>query len=129
MGIGAKKPCSKPGCLSLVENGSRCGNHKGTYVKAREKQRPSARRRGYTNAWDKARLAFLIKHPFCKMHLERQMHEPATEVDHIIPHKGDMRLFWDTDNWQSLCKSCHSKKTGWYDKGRKWQDSENQQKY
>jgi 5-methylcytosine-specific restriction protein A len=35
----------------------------------------------------------------------------ATEVDHIIPHKGDMKLFWDSDNWQGLCKSCHSKKT------------------
>lgn len=28
-------------------------------------------------------------------------------VDHIIPHKGDMTLFWDPDNWQSLCFWCH----------------------
>ena len=36
----------------------------------------------------------------------------AKEVDHIIPHKGNMKLFWDSDNnWSPLCKSCHSKKT------------------
>lgn len=24
-------------------------------------------------------------------------------VDHIIAHRGDMALFWDESNWQSLC--------------------------
>jgi 5-methylcytosine-specific restriction protein A len=28
-------------------------------------------------------------------------------VDHIIPHKGDMKLFWDTKNWSALCKWHH----------------------
>lgn len=32
---------------------------------------------------------------------------PATVVDHIKPHKGDPELFWDTGNWQPLCKTCH----------------------
>jgi 5-methylcytosine-specific restriction enzyme A len=32
----------------------------------------------------------------------------ATIVDHKIPHKGDYDLFWNQDNWQSLCASCHS---------------------
>jgi len=32
---------------------------------------------------------------------------PATVVDHIIPHKGDDKLFWDQTNWQPLCKECH----------------------
>lgn len=35
------------------------------------------------------------------------MIEPATVVDHIKPHKGDSQLFWDQDNWQSLCKTHH----------------------
>ena len=28
-------------------------------------------------------------------------------VDHIEPHKGDMALFWDQDNWQSGCQWHH----------------------
>jgi len=32
---------------------------------------------------------------------------PATVVDHIIPHRGDKKLFWDQSNWQPLCKHCH----------------------
>ena len=39
---------------------------------------------------------------------------PATVVDHVVPHTGDSGLFWDVDNWQSLCKSCHDTKT-WYE--------------
>ncbi|MBN9600848.1 MAG: HNH endonuclease [Afipia sp.] len=27
--------------------------------------------------------------------------------DHIIPHRGDERLFWDENNLQTLCKRCH----------------------
>jgi hypothetical protein len=36
---------------------------------------------------------------------------PATVVDHIVPHRGDRRLFWDKTNWQPLCKRCHDVKT------------------
>ena len=35
----------------------------------------------------------------------------ARVVDHIIPHKRDMTLFWDPDNRQSLCKHHHDVKT------------------
>ena len=31
----------------------------------------------------------------------------ADLTDHIRPHKGDQRLFWDAENWQPLCRSCH----------------------
>lgn len=31
----------------------------------------------------------------------------ATVVDHVIPHRGDQALFWDTSNWQPLCRRCH----------------------
>jgi len=44
----------------------------------------------------------------------------ATVVDHITPHKGDNDLFWDRANWQSLCESCHNRKTAADDMGR-WQ--------
>jgi 5-methylcytosine-specific restriction protein A len=32
-------------------------------------------------------------------------------VDHIVDHKGDWRLFVDRNNLESLCHSCHSRKT------------------
>lgn len=35
------------------------------------------------------------------------MQTAATVVDHVIPHKGDLGLFWDLTNWQPLCKLCH----------------------
>ena len=35
----------------------------------------------------------------------------ATVVDHVTPHRGDKKLFWDESNWQALCKRCHDKKT------------------
>ena len=35
----------------------------------------------------------------------------ATEVDHITPHRGDRRLFFDGQNLQPMCRSCHAQKT------------------
>ena len=32
-------------------------------------------------------------------------------VDHIIPHRGDEELFFDLDNLQLLCASCHNVKS------------------
>lgn len=29
------------------------------------------------------------------------------EADHIIPHKGDAKLFWDKGNLWCVCSSCH----------------------
>lgn len=69
--------------------------------------RGSARERGYTTQWEKARAAFLGEHPLCAMCLGRGDVVPATVVDHIHPHKGDQALFWDKANWQSLCKPHH----------------------
>jgi 5-methylcytosine-specific restriction protein A len=36
---------------------------------------------------------------------------PATVVDHVVPHRGNQRLFWDPANWAALCKPCHDAKT------------------
>lgn len=81
-------------------------NHR-TYERSRE----SSSKRGYSYKWASARKGFLKRHPLC-LHCQREgMLVPATEVDHIIPHRGNQELFWDSDNWQPLCKSHHSRKT------------------
>jgi len=67
----------------------------------------SSAQRGYGYKWQQARLVFLREHPLCKMHMDLGRVVPATVVDHIQPHKGDLKLFWDRKNWQPLCKSCH----------------------
>lgn len=33
----------------------------------------------------------------------------AEVVDHIVPHKGDLSLFWNQENWQSLCEPHHNR--------------------
>jgi hypothetical protein len=70
--------------------------------------RPTARERGYTTRWDKARAGFLRSHPSCAFCARRGVHTQATVVDHIVPHRGDMRVFWDHANWQPLCAPCHN---------------------
>lgn len=107
-----QKVCSGVGCHKLVDSGIRkckdCQTIKNQQV---AETRPTSAKRGYSYAWQKARKGFLKKHPLCVDHQSRGVVEPATEVDHIKAHKGDKILFWDSKNWQALCKSCHSKKT------------------
>lgn len=38
-------------------------------------------------------------------------------ADHIKPHKGSERMFWDADNIQTLCKTCHDGAKQASDKG------------
>jgi 5-methylcytosine-specific restriction protein A len=84
-----------------------------------EKRRGSSASRGYGYKWQLARAAFLKMNPLCvdpsREHLGRV--KAATDVDHIIPHRGDEKLFWDRKNWQGLCHECHSSKTAREDGG------------
>jgi 5-methylcytosine-specific restriction enzyme A len=73
--------------------------------------RPSARQRGYTHVWELARERYLADHPLCVECFRDDRLTPATVVDHVIPHRGDAVLFWDESNWQSLCTTCHNRKT------------------
>lgn len=115
MPYAAARPCVD--CGALVTDGSaRCAQHR----RSRERERGSSAKRGYDWQWRKLRSAFLQRHPTCA-HCAEQDHPPiieaATEVDHIVPHRGDdqLRLAWS--NLQSLCKPCHSRKTATQDSG------------
>lgn len=61
--------------------------------------------------WQHARRAFLREHPLCCDCGELGAVVEATDVDHVVPHRGDPKLFWDRSNWQALCHECHSRKT------------------
>lgn len=77
--------------------------------KADDDRRGSSASRGYGTRWQKARATFLMRHPLCVCHLANGKVEPAGVVDHIVPHKGDQSLFWDSGNWQALCDDCHKR--------------------
>lgn len=64
--------------------------------------------RGYGYKWQQAREGFLRSHPLCVYCQREGRVTAATVVDHAIAHRGDMALFWDKSNWQSLCGPCHS---------------------
>ena len=95
-------------CPELVEAGRLyCEKH---LLLHPEVTRPAAKR-GYNRRWQKARKSYLEAHPLCVQCAKQGKYVRATVVDHIIPHRGDQKLFWDQNNWQALCKSCHDKKT------------------
>ncbi|MFW0778491.1 MAG: HNH endonuclease [Rickettsiales bacterium] len=54
---------------------------------------------------------YLKANPLCVCEECKGKVVPAQVVDHIRPHRGDERLFWDESNWQPLAKVCHDKKT------------------
>lgn len=113
--------CPTPGCRALAPYGqARCDVHEGKQERAAEQARGSAHARGYDARWNKERLIYLLANPLCVNCLKHKRITPARVVDHIIDHKGNQDLFWDKNNWQSLCDytspyNCHghkSKKTG-----------------
>ncbi|ETT45233.1 HNH endonuclease [Paenibacillus sp. FSL R7-269] len=109
------KFCRKSGCKALVADGY-CEAHSDTARKF-EQQRGSAAERGYDHKWKVARARFLRHNPLCVHCFEAELVVEATVVDHIIPHRGDLTLFWDIQNWQALCASCHGFKTAKEDGG------------
>jgi 5-methylcytosine-specific restriction enzyme A len=70
--------------------------------------------RGYTYRWQQESKAFLLEHPLCQCDDCRDGElrvTVATVVDHHIPHRGDMMVFWDRSNWRAMAKACHDRKT------------------
>ena len=110
--------CAQQGCSEIVPRG-RCNQHRTIPDRARG----TFRERGYTARWDRRAAAFKRLYPLCGMRpnglrpVMSQCHSEgrttiATQVDHVVPHKGDPVLMWDElHNWQSLCSACHTRKT------------------
>lgn len=100
--------CSSPTCSGYAMPGrNTCELH--TPVRMPD-TRPSAARRGYDQKWRRIRAQFLRLHPICV-----SCGGPANEVDHIVPlAAGGTHAH---SNLQSMCKSCHSSKTGRFDRG------------
>ncbi|MEP2782315.1 MAG: HNH endonuclease [Pseudoruegeria sp.] len=123
-----RKLCAAAGCDELAVIGlSHCEEHEALRLDKLRQRRSAAQltpealaaRVLYASvAWRRGRKAYLRANPLCVDCAELGVLQQATEVDHIRPHKGDRALFWNKSNWQSNCKSCHSRKTA----GEVWHD-------
>lgn len=100
-------PCTNLSCRNMQP----CPIHDAKKLRDRERIIPSYYRLYHSKAWKTLRAKHLRKEPYCRDCMDNGSRTPATDVDHIIPHKGDPRLFFDDSNLQSLCKPCHSRKT------------------
>lgn len=65
-------------------------------------------RKWYSTArWRRLREVKLAQDPLCEWCLEREDIEPATEVHHAEPHRGDEAKFW-AGPFLALCRHCHA---------------------
>lgn len=112
------RPCAEPGCPVLVATG-RCARHARAYDRARG----TSADRLYGHRWRRASERFRQRYPLCGMRpngarpvmsqcFDEGRVTPAEQVDHVIPHRRRLALFWDESNWQSLCGACGRRKTG-----------------
>jgi len=107
----AKKPCPHFGCKELT-NGGYCEAHKRAIDKSYDTHhRDKDMKRFYGSpSWRAARKVKLAKDPMCEACKRGGVLVVATVVDHILPvREGGARLAME--NLQSLCHSCHSRKT------------------
>lgn len=89
------KVCPVNGCPNLTA-GRWCTNHS-----------QSAGHHFYASKrWKILRDEVRQAEPFCRI-----CGQLMTDVDHVVPHRGDEALFFDRSNLQGLCLECHSAKT------------------
>lgn len=117
MPMSAKKPCAAPGCGKAIDRKQRwCEAHRKSNTAGINRDRQAdpvkrARNSFYdSRAWRDLRAGQLAEFPLCKHCEAAGLLVSATVADHIIERKnGGAEL--DSDNLQSLCASCHAKKT------------------
>lgn len=113
-----KRPCSYPSCPRLID-GQYCDEHKKLTDKLYNRYGRDEFTKSFYNTpqWRFARKRQLIENPLCAECLKEGKPIKAKIVDHIIPVKqgGDK---YAPSNLQSLCWSCHSRKSA--KEGSRW---------
>jgi len=115
MPISAPHPCSHPGCPVLLGRGqARCATHERA-AQAFRRQNDTSQALYNTSKWRAFSKAWLAGHPLCAECARAGRVTAATDCDHVEPHRGDLTKFWGGP-FQSLCASCHSRKTATTDR-------------
>ena len=102
------RKCRHPGCSRLTAEGW-CPEHK-----PKQQRKVSAVWHYlYTDpryGWDTRRRRQLVAEPWCRECAAKGLRVPATDVDHVVPHRGNVEAFLHGE-LHSLCHACHAAKT------------------
>lgn len=115
-----RRICSAPGCSRLTEGSSKyCGLHQ--YKEAEDRKKEEERREKFFSQFNSSRWPELYNTKQWKVLRDEQLKNfpicqkcgcyEATEVHHVIPHRGDPNLFFNPENLVSLCHDCHTEET------------------
>ena len=98
--------CTVPGC-SVLTTRTRCPTHMVDVEHARSNW--GTRTWYRTPRWKALRARVLREQAYqcARCHV---VGDPL-DIDHLLPHKGNVDLFWLRENLHALCKRCHSRKT------------------
>jgi 5-methylcytosine-specific restriction protein A len=100
--------CAEAGCRQLIRGASRCPAH----AKEASKRTSGSTDPFYqSRAWKDLRNAFIAEHPLCAACEATGRTTPGFIVDHIIERADDPSLELEWSNLQTMCLSCHSRKT------------------
>jgi 5-methylcytosine-specific restriction protein A len=111
-----KRPCRHPGCKNLSDQ-AYCEVHRqairtGAARTYNQNSRDTELQRFYNSApWRALRKIKLQRNPMCEICYADGRLTKAAIVDHIKPVKDCYEDRFDIDNLQSVCLSCHSRKT------------------
>jgi 5-methylcytosine-specific restriction protein A len=102
------RPCSEPRCSQFTTT-DRCAQH--ARIPDQRRANVDLRRLYRTARWRRLRTLVLSEEPLCCDCIANGAIAASTDVDHQVPHRGDLDLFWSRGNLRGRCHSCHSKKT------------------
>jgi 5-methylcytosine-specific restriction protein A len=99
--------CAQHGCPAIVPSG-RCAQHRVPDRRPNE----DIRRLYRTKRWYAYKDQKRKDQPFCPDCQAEGLTVFWDDLDHDVPHRGDLMLFWDYDNLVGRCHRHHSRKTG-----------------
>jgi len=114
-----KRLCNHAGCSTLVDyNQTYCSKHKqeakqNLYDNYEHRKEIGGKYFWFykSKQWQRLSKLHRINNPMCEQCLKDGIVRQADVVDHIIEIRDDWEKRYDEDNLQSLCHSCHWKKT------------------